>query len=196
MTRKYPLVMYWREHTGTEVGDFTYVPGAGYLVKKVIADDLMNRYAGVACTEVTMVQSEQLSAHKRRRKDTMYLPYEGPPVVELLPMKSLSRFDFEQITFTDDRCSVCGTATGWVARNQDDCLPSSERLRVKYSDEGLARPSDPSIGLILSQSRLGNNHLFRIEEGHIICCTDEFRSYCLERGFTNINFIEMGVVID
>jgi hypothetical protein len=58
-------------------------------------------------------------------------------------------------------------------------------------------PREPALGLRIQASELGDADVFRVHEFRArILCTDRVRDHILERGYSNVDFFEMGDVLE
>ncbi len=59
------------------------------------------------------------------------------------------------------------------------------------------KPREPGKGLFISRSAIYGYPIFFAEEFSTpIFCTDEFKRFIEEHGFTNIDFLEWGEIVD
>jgi len=143
-----------------------------------------------------MLQDENLKRPKRITKRTklrVWLPYEGPPLVELWIERTVSYLS--STTFeVQDYCEDCGralTRLSGVERAESHWIEKTAEI-IPYRI-----PRIQGQGLFVRGVDLAGVKIFRVEEfSQTLLCTDEVKSFIEERGVTNVDFLEYGNVVD
>lgn len=189
--RLQPLVIEW-EPGSMLIGDFN-VGSWGVFVKREVADELLR--LGVRGFEPGPVEVRENSEQSRRRaKNRVKFPYEGPPLAELWVAKWV-RMDPERTTYEEERLSdgrVRKSLVG-ITRKETDW----NRETFEYSERWI--PRKPGKGLYVRRKELGGCQLFAVNEFHEYpgrpWCTDDFKKLVESKGYTNVAFREIGEVI-
>jgi len=191
-----PLSLIW-EPDSDLVGDFSWAPGGRAAVTRAVFDALAQEFSGIAAEPIVMLQDEKLKRPVRptkRTKRRVWLPYEGPPLVELWIERMM--------------VPLLPTTTLEVWYHCDDCgrpkrrLGGGESLHSRWNPQTMDldrvhTPRVPGQGVFVRRAALGGVQLFRVEEFYrMILCTDEVKTFIEERGFTNVSFLEYGNVVD
>lgn len=185
-----PLAFEW-EAGSDRVGDFIWPGGGRAAVIEHVAHHLAEKGLSVKAGPIEMVQDPKLKKPKnpRRAKPRVWLPYEGPPVVELV-VDHYVHIRPETTTQVRSTCAVCGR----VSRN----LVGGENKQRRWSQEmkdlvPIREPRIPGKGLFVSRDELGAAGLFRTYEfPYAIFCTDEVKALFEKAQFTNLDFLECG----
>jgi hypothetical protein len=187
--RRQPLIVEW-EPGSTVIGDFN-VDFWGVFVKREVADELIR--LGVRGFEPGPVEvRENSERRKRKAKNRVTFPYEGPPLAELWVTKWV-RMDPERTTYEFETLSD-GTAR--------KVLVGTERKETDWNRETFEStdrwiPREPGKGLYVKASELGGCQLLAVYEFSVgrPVCTDEFKKLVESKGYTNVAFREIGEVI-
>lgn len=189
-TRIRPAVIEW-EPSSTTVGDFTISLDAKICTLEV-ATELQK--AGFKAFELSPVVMAPNSEHKNQRKNLIQLPYSGPELVELWPTKNVA-IDIARSTVTITPSDYGPTPSVEVLGIEriehgkwDPIKGSLERIRV---------PRTPGKGIYIKEHHLCGCDFFQLAEplgGPV--CTDRFRDFVLEKEYTNIDFFEIGEVLE
>lgn len=193
-TTPYPILMEWSPGSD-RIGDFSW-PGSGRcIVKASVFDIIVKRFAVVRSGSVVMHQDPKLRLpkNKKRAKPRIWLPYEGPSLVEMIPEHRApihSRTTWEPST----QCQVCGkwgkqlTGPEWKMHRWDQ---QKQDLVPNW------KAREPGKGLFISRSAIAGYPILWAEEFSTpIFCTDEFKHFIEDQGFTNIDFLEWGEIVD
>ena len=179
------LVLEW-EPGATAVGDFTIAFPRGVVVTERVAVELSEQFGGISFGPVGFTEDLKLTRTKKTRVPRIKLPYVGPslsyiyPEAEVRPNLSHSTFEIDQENQKD---GALGNLIGverieWVERRPT----LVERI--------------PGKGLFIDNRDFGSADIFRVLDfPNWIFCTDGVRSYVLEKGYTNVGFLEMGNVL-
>jgi hypothetical protein len=170
------------------VGDFVW-PGFG---SEVVAADhvfaaLEPRFAGFERGPIEMVDEPDLD---QRGQPRVSLPYEGPALYELWTTAWVSA-DLERSTMRlERRCGTCGTEF-WKVDGVErwDSTFDREKRQLVRTRAGL----DGKSGIYVPRAKFGGADIFRVTQfpGWVFCW-DGVRNFIRERGFTNVEFLEMG----
>jgi len=187
--RRQPLIVEW-EPGSTVIGDFN-VCFWGVFVKREVADELIR--LGARGFEPGPVDvRENSERNKRRAKNRLSFPYEGPPLAELWVTKWVS-MDPEKTTYELE------TLSDGKVRKRLIGIPRKETDWNRETFESTDRwiPREPGKGLYVKASELGGCHLFSVCDFPIggPLCTDEFKKLVESKGYTNVAFREIGEVI-
>jgi len=188
-----PMILVWQPDSDV-VGDFSFTGGRA-AVKRTVFDALAQVFSGIVAERIEMDQDPKLKRPKRvtkRTKPRVWLPYEGPPLVEMWIERMISYLPNTTVVVYD-HCEDCGRGlrdivgvekvdSNWIEETAD-LIP----YRI---------PRVPGQGVFVRESDLGGVKIFRVEEfTRMILCTDEVKSFIEERGFTNVDFLEYGNVV-
>jgi hypothetical protein len=176
-----PLVITWDGGTRWEpasdvIADFTDVISSTrrMIARREVFDELAARFGVITPGPIEMVQNPKLKRPTRITKRTrkrVWLPYEGPPLVEIWTEQwahcDLARSSLERGL----RCELCPWSGVWGIR-------------------------PGGVGLVVSRAELQGADIFRTWEIPSLLVTERVKGFILERGYTNIDFIERGQVVD
>lgn len=189
-----PLIIEWMP--GSEViGDFVWAHGH-VVVKASVIEALSERFHGAEAGPIEMWQDPRLHRPRRvtrRTKPRVWLPYEGPPLVELV-VPATVKADESRSTLKDHWvCHECGRPSGEV--------PGIER---KWGDHLIsggitfqASPRQPGVGYLISSKEMGGLDFVRLyQAGGLILLTAPVKRFIEEREYSNIDFWEVGEVFD
>jgi len=187
-----PLILSW-EPGSDIVGDFSWPPGR-IAVKQSVFDTLAAVFTGISAEPLEMAQAPKLKRPKRLTKRTtplVWLPYEGPPLVELWIERTVPYLPSTTIV-VPYHCDDCGRAmerVGGVEGVNSRWIPGAADLVVERT------PRIPGQGVFVREADLGGIQIFRMEQFAHILCTNEVKAFIEERGFTNVAFLEYGNVV-
>lgn len=167
------------------IGDFVFALMGPIVVKSEIADELLQRFRGFVKGELRMPDHPNLRKPTRVTKRTpkrVWLPYEGPELCYIkitkdVPLLPLSTVNVESI------CDECGSIV----------YESFEGIERHDSREHVART--PGKGFFFDEDAVGDSDFFRPEFTGFTLCTDTARQFMLDRGYTNVEFLEVGDII-
>lgn len=170
-----PLIMEWLPDSDI-IGDFTW-PG---LDDEVVVTDAVRRFLGdhiktaVDFLPPEMWQSPRLAKPQRvttRTKPRVWLPYEGPQLWSMEPT-AYARLDLKASGWqVEGTCSICG--------------------RVLYSS-----PPFEERRYAVDPCTWYGADIFRIHDSRWLFCTERAKRLIEARGFTNVSFLEDGVILD
>lgn len=191
--RTSPLVLEWAEGSD-QVGDFVWVGLKGDAAIRVhIGEELAQRFGGIVLGPVEMTQDAKLRRPKRvtkRTKRRVWLPYEGPPLLELL-VQHWVHADLERSSLaprTD--CSSCGLRE-YELSGVEAIRGIWDQASLTYRTERV--PRDQNLGLFLHGCRLDEASVFRVHEvPGFVFCTEPVREFILTQGYSNVSFLEVG----
>jgi len=178
------LLLEWRDGSDT-VGDFV-TAGARVVVKESIADELIGRFRGAEKVPVQFVDHPNLYRPKRitnRTPRRIWLPYVGPELCELRACKEVPLLDHSTVT-ERRRCEACGAVH----------YRSFEGIEKRNSREHL--PRQPGKGLFISRREAAGFHFLRPKWTGLFLCTSAVRHFVSERGYSNIEFLDVGNTAD
>ena len=179
------LVLEW-EPGATAVGDFTLAFPRGVVVTERVAVELSAQFEGITFGPVCFYEDPKLVRTKKIKVPQIRLPYVGPPLsyiypeAEVPPNLSQSSFDIDEKNQKD---GALGNLMGverveWVERRPK----LVERI--------------PGKGLFVDKHDVGGIDIFRVLDfPNWIFCADRVRRYVLDKGYTNVGFLEMGNVL-
>ncbi|EMO40980.1 hypothetical protein LEP1GSC186_4429 [Leptospira noguchii serovar Autumnalis str. ZUN142] len=188
-----PLTIEWEEGSN-DIGDFSWPTGGRVIVKETVFNALNEIVGELSSGPVKMIQDPKLQSpiRKMKRKPRVYLPYQGPLLVELIVDKQIS-FLPNTTTKIIDQCEICG-------RTQRELIGVEEKEHFwNASSKKLIRINntrESEKGLFVSSSDIGSNAIFfRVDEfSDAILCTDEMKKILEEKEYTNIDFLAYGEV--
>lgn len=190
----YPLVIEWLPGSNV-VGDFSW-PGCGRaIIKKRISDDMLKRFSMLELREIEMIQDHHLRVpkNKSKAKQRVWLPYDGEPLVELVPLCCFpeSPRTTNRVAF---RCDVCGRETTQLEGFE---LKEHRWDQIKQDLVPYMKPREAGRGLFISRNFVKDCPIFRVESFlSSIFCLNEFKNFIEDQGYTNIDFLEYGEVSD
>ena len=118
------------------------------------------------------------------------LPYVGPALTELWVTAWVHADPVRSSGELVRRCGTCETEFWELsgAERWDSRLDSERRNSVRTKTTRL-----PNAGLFVRSADLSGDSLFRVFEfpGWVLC-TDPVREFVTQRGFSNVEFLEMG----
>lgn len=178
-----------------KVGDFVWdISFCCPLVQQRVFDALREKFVGIEAWPIEMVQTKTKPKRMTKRtKPRVWLPYEGPPLVELRAT-TVVPVNWERSTIRIERaCDHCGYVSYRVE--------GVERHRSRFDKSKMELISihdrrRTGEGVFINSTDLGALDFFYIKEwtGEILC-TDEAKAFMEERGYTNVRFLEAGDVI-
>jgi hypothetical protein len=185
-----PLVLEWEVGSDT-VGDFTWPSGGRVAVKQSAFEAMATRLPDLISAPVEMVQDPKLKVPKRksRSKPRVWLPYQGPPLVELVVDRFVQLLP-ETTTELVSRCEVCGSESRklvGVEVKQHKWDPSRQDL------VSLVIPRVIGKGLFVPEASAESAPFFRSKDfPQPILCTEKARDLILSLRLTNVDFLEYG----
>ncbi|UOG52592.1 hypothetical protein MAL09_18875 [Leptospira noguchii] len=187
------MTIEWEEGSN-DIGDFSWPTGGRVVVKETVFNALNEIVGELSSGPVKMIQDPKLQSpiRKMKRKPRVYLPYQGPLLVELIVDKQIS-FLPNTTTKIIDQCEICG-------RTQRELIGVEEKEHFwSASSKKLIRINktrESEKGLFVSFSDIGSNAIFfRVDEfSDAILCTDEMKKILEEKEYTNIDFLAYGEV--
>lgn len=190
----YPIIIEWSPGSSL-IGDFTW-PGSGrVIVKARVFEEISKHFNVVRAGAVEMFQDPRLRVPKRkhRAKPRIWLPYEGPSLVEVIPVHTTHAHPRTSWR-VEFRCDLCGSEMkrldGFEQRGSR-WDQTTQRL-VPFSI-----PREPGKGIILSLESIGRHPIFFVSELlPWLLCTDEFKDFAEAKKYTNIIFAEYGEIVD
>ncbi|AAN51450.1 hypothetical protein [Leptospira interrogans] len=188
-----PLIIEWEEGSN-DIGDFSW-PTSGRVVVKETVFKALNEIVGeLSSGPVKMIQDPKLKPpiRKTKRKPRVYLPYQGPPLVELIVNKKVPLLH-KTTTKIIDRCEICGRTQRELigVEEKEHFWNASSKKLIKIN-----KTRESEKGLFVSSSDIGSNAIFfRVDEfSDAILCTDEMKKILEEKEYTNIDFLAYGEV--
>ncbi len=210
-----PLTIEWLPGSDL-IGDFSWPRGrdSEVVVKESVLNAISERFQGAESWPVMMWQNPRLHQPRRvtdRTKPRVWLPYEGPPLVQLVAPR-LVGYDGSRSTFNDRRvCAECGLAfggpTGIAYRWGDEWDRELYEIMLNQPREFLPTPIDwrfalrlprePRAGYLVSSKEMGGFDIVRLHQaGGLILITEPVKRFIEEQGYTNIEFREVGETFD
>jgi hypothetical protein len=190
-----PLIIEWQSGSD-QVGDFIWpdMPLDAALSANAVRK-LQGKVGGFALGPVEMLQNRRLkrpTKPNRRTRPRIWLPYDGPPIYDLLVTKTVpADMDRSSLRFIS-KCSICG--------NESYELDGVECAEVIWSPQDgagviMRHPRKKNCGLYVARKYLPRPTIFRVREwdGWILC-TDSARVIIEDAALTNVKFEEVGEV--
>jgi hypothetical protein len=191
-----PLEIEWQ--AGSDViGDFVW-PGKRVVARQPIVEELARRFRGIEPGPVQMWQKPKLKRPTRvtkRTKPRMWLPYEGPPLAECW-VTAFVPADEARSTLSDHgRCETCGLPHSYwvqgIELKPGDLILEGPGVASRITRTHV--PRRPGAGLLFHAEDLTGVDIFKEEEGAgWLLCTEPVKRFIQERGYTNIDFWEVG----
>ena len=175
------------------IGDFVWV---GFDSEVVVTDrvmgELLTTSRGFERGAVEMVDGHPRSG--KRSQPRVSLPYGGPALSEMW-VTAWVDIDRERSTASlQSSCGHCGTEL-WN-------LSGAEHWESHYdlARGGLSREKVPRTehgGIVINAGELGQADVFRVRQFPAwVLCTSTVREFILDRGYSNVDFLEMGEALD
>ena len=165
------------------IGDFMHC-GGRVIAHREIISELVTRFCG-ACevkAKFSLPQAEPANAKKKtKKKDVM--PDLYPEIAVLHISKEIDPLPQSTVSFSD-RCSGCGS------------YHIESLTGVEQWDLRAHTPRVDGSGLFVRSEDLDGCDFFRPRHSGYVLCTDRVREFVLERGYTNVRFLEFGNVIE
>lgn len=187
-----PLVFEW-EPGSDQIGDFVWPSGTRVAVQERVFKSLA-KVPDIEPSNVEMFQDPKLKRPKnpRRAKPRVWLPYEGPPLVELIVNHYVHVLP-ETTTEVVERCATCGRENRHLTGGE------SKQRRWSPEKEDLVpnpKPRVPGQGIFASKTDVKSVDIFRTYEfPGFILCTDEVKALLEGAQFTNLDFLEYGDIV-
>ena len=189
-----PLVIEW-EAGSDVVGDFVWPGGGRVAAQRRVFDIMTANLRGIEPGSVEMVQDPKLKRPTRKTRRTrprVWLPYEGPELVELWVQRSVHTAPGTAIE-PKKPCPKCGhEAWTWSGVEVKQHIWDKEQMKLVP----LFIPRDPERGLRIRASDVEGASIFRtIEFPNGILCTDAVRELIERERFTNVDFLDYGDLV-
>ncbi|MCH8806240.1 MAG: hypothetical protein IH986_09155 [Planctomycetes bacterium] len=157
---------------------------------------LRERFTGFELGPVQMIQNPKLKRSSRvtkRTKPRVWLPYEGPELHELWVTRDVPMDGERTTAHLVKRCASCGCER-YELDGAENIEGHWDRERRTYLR--MRKPREQGKGVFLRKRDLGDADIFYLREfcGWVFC-TDRVKRFIEERGYTNIDFFEMGEVV-
>lgn len=172
------------------VGDFHFA-GPRILVRRSLWMHLAEVLGPVSAGTVEMVQESRFDregARRRQRGKRVLLPYDGPPLVELLPEAVVAPGPATTLEELGS-CSVCGAPRRRLA--------GVEVEMSRYCKRGLVpvnRPRSPGEGVIVDATIDASVFLVWSDDVQLTLFDERAKSRIEGLGATNVRFLEYGTV--
>ena len=190
-----PLKM-WFAYKLVSVGDVVWFLGSSAIaVRKQICAEVASRFPELGCGAVefqppsTRRRSNKSDAASRPRPSRQLLP----ELSELLIQRTIETCEPASTFERRNECPKCGQYDLLIAGIEWHESRFDKDLRKLVPVDTFRRRGD---GLILRRSAIGDLSIFRFAPTQTIVCTDRFRQWVLDRGLTNIDFWEVGEIVD
>jgi hypothetical protein len=189
--REKPIVLFWQ--TGSDViGDFL-VTGfdSDVVVMERAAAALEERFTGFERGPVEIVDDPEAAAERRGRR--VPSPYSGPDLVELWIVRWVHLDQERSTAELEWRCGTCGYERWRLdgVERWDSYWDAEAKLLIPRKTT-----REPGAGVFVREEALEGADIFRVHEfpGWVFC-TDRVRDFILEQRFTNVDFSEMGDIL-
>ena len=178
------LLVEWDDGSDV-VGDFVNAMGR-VVVQARVATRLLKHFSGFKKGPVEMFDHPNLRLPNRVTKRTarrVWLPYDGPKLCELVitrevPLHPKSTVEIEVV------CQACGR------------IQYKAFLGVSKKSLDKTIPRKPGKGLFFRKKDLRSADFFRPKYTGWNLCTDRAKKLIKEAGYTNIEFLEVGDILD
>ena len=178
-------IVEWEEGSDV-VADFVNVLGL-IIVREPIAATLVSRFRGWTKYPIELFDAPRLHRPARvtkRTKKRVWMPYEGPPLVELFVTHEVSLLPQSTVRF-EKECAVCGGRT--YVRNGFEGV--EHRQGSKHNARLVGN------GLFVAHDELKGCDVFRPRSTGLTLCTDAVRDFIVAERYSNVEFFEYGDVI-
>ena len=178
-----PLRVEWDE--GSEkIADFVSAR-AHVVVREAVLDEIATVCRGWRKGAVEMPDHPNLRrplAPGRGAKRRVWLPYEGPQLVELVPTLDVEILPQSTVVI-DWSCQTCGRIV-YKAFNG-----------IERRDSRTFTPRVAGQGLFFENRLLTGAVIFRPKYSGLLLCSDGAREFIQSRGYSNIEFLEVGELV-
>lgn len=176
-----PLTVEWDDGSD-KIGDFTSA-GARVVATAKVADELLGEFGGARKGSVSMPSHPRLiRPAKRTRTKRVWLPYDGPPLCELIVTRETALLPQSTAAFTP-RCHACGRVE----------YQSFDGIETQRGDK--RTPRTPGMGLFFRGEDLRGDSLFRPPFSGLVLCTSRLKEFVKNRGYSNVEFLEAGELL-
>ena len=154
-------------------------------IRETVLDDLIKRFRGIDKRQINYYDHPGLYRPKRvtkRTRQRVWLPYDGPTLCEpvfsaVAPLHPSSSVEIAR------QCGVCGNT---VYKNFQG---------IEVSDSRERKPRVPGKGLFFKNCDLNGSDFFRPKYMGFRLCTRPVKDYIEEKGYTNVQFLEVGDIL-
>jgi uncharacterized protein CXXCG len=171
-TRVSPLIIEW-ESGSDLIGDFVCPGDDELVVTQKVRDAFEGRFSEIEFGPVEFWQDPKLKKPKtttRRSKPRVWLPYTGPTLWDTI-------------------------ATKWCHLNHAESGITIEKICQTCGKTIYKRPPWPERHLVVNSLTWTGEDIFHIYEySGAIFCTERVKEFVERSGFTNISFLEDGVI--
>ena len=178
-----PLELEW--DIGSDlIGDFVFAV-APIIAKQTVAKELAQHFKGFTTRAVNFPEHPNLmrpTPPKQTRKKRVWLPYEGPPLCEMVVTHEVNLLPQSTVEY-ESVCKECGRPV----------YKSFNGVETRRGE--LITPRTPGQGLFVTKKSLAGCDFFKPRNSGLTLCTDRVKEFIEQRGYTNITFWEMGEVI-
>ena len=185
------LLIQW-EPGSDLIGDFVWVNNTTWLlVTGQVREVLQERFQGFAFGEVAMIQNPKLKPPQRRTrrsKPRIWLPYEGPPLHQLV-VEAWADADLDRSSLTPTRMHPTQGYMRYRVEGDEHF-----EFRGEYPNSTYVRvPREPGKGFYIAEKQLKEADIFNVVQfpGWRFC-KETVRDFILARQLTNMGFFEVG----
>ena len=168
-----PLILEW-EPGSDVIGDFVW-PGFDdeLVVTQKVKDDFEGHFREIEFSSVEFWQNpkqKQPIKKTRRSKPRVWLPYMGPILWDVRPVKWCHLDLLLSNVIVTKKCSTCGAIFHKV-------------------------PTTPRRHLVVDLATWAGEDLFRLYESpRFFFCTEQVKEFVEQAGFSNVSFLEDGII--
>ena len=178
------LLVEWDDGSD-QIGDFTSA-SARIVTTRSTFRTLSEEFPELDCRNLQFHDHPNLyrplKASKKSNK-RIYLPYDGPPLCELVAKVTVPLLLDRSTVEIDKTCQACGRM---VFKKISGIEVWNSRGRI---------PRAEGEGMFFSADDLNHTDFFRPQFTGFLACTARAKAFIEESGFTNIGFREVGEIV-
>lgn len=168
-----------------QVGDFVNA-GADIVLQDRVAEQLRRIASGFTTAAITFYDHPNLrkpaTAPEGDTEARIWLPYEGPPVSQLIVERKVPLADRSTVE-VDRICEACST------------IRYKRIVGVQKKTRSLSKPRVEGQGLFVHGGDLKGDEIFSPIGTSLTLCTNKVREFIESEGFSNVELLEYGDVI-
>ena len=175
LIRRDPYRVEW---TGGPIGDFC--SAIGHMVARVeVCQELEDRFDGFECRPIEVVEPKGPRGQKLQQLFR-----------EICPLVHHDEAPERSTLLIKNRCERCGRKR--TTLEGVEMLPSEEKIGDRWYPTP-RKPRSPGMGVLLTSDEMQGAQIVR---AGFLLCTQPVRDWIIERGFSNVSFLEYGEIIE
>jgi hypothetical protein len=166
-----------------DIADFTDALGT-VVVKTTVADELLKHFRGFSKGEVRMPEPPNLRRPKAGKlPKRVWLPYQGAELC-FIRIAHETPLHPRSTVVVEKQCNTCGR------------ISYAKIIGVAQMKGDELIPRIPGHGMFVERRFLAENDIFCPKFMGWTLCTGVVKEYVESRGFSNVNFLEVGELIE